>query len=590
MPLSISLRRRNADQSSGNVQPAAVSGTVVLVPTGDRQLTRPAMPAGVQCRVAASRGHPKLKTLKRTFGDDLITVDRDVDVAPGALAAEGLARAEGELVCWSEDPARVTVDLLDAARDRLAGDADVVLFQDARARGERAAGETDAWTLAASAVVAGHVRLPVVARRAALTAIGAPSAESGEDYSYEWAIRAVRAGLRVAVVPHDDAGAAIADTADVEGVAGLMRTTLGYLPIEWAERLASYRLGAEASALAHVTELRRVMSAYNTDMTTLQWLRSKRQSKLHGRTVSVMEQLGLFGQQPYRRVTTLTYKLSRHRRGLETFQDIEQLAQSVDPLFKELDEPTVHTFDGTRLWIDGDWRERQLARSREVLAEAAEQRRGDVCVVVGNGPSLNKSNLDLLAGVDTFVSNYAVLSPQLARHASVLAVTNHLVADQAPHLFNAARTPLKVFPYWLRYCIHEDPQTVFLNAEGGAPFFSTDIIDRISWHSTVTHFHLQLAYHLGYSRVLMIGFDHSYDQKATAKEGDVLYCESNDANHFDARYFKGKKWQAADTGRMGQVYELAKAAFEADGRVVKNCTVGGHLEVFERSSLEAELK
>ena len=100
---------------------------------------------------------------------------------------------------------------------------------------------------------------------------------------------------------------------------------------------------------------------------------------------------------------------------------------------------------------------------------------------------------------------------------------------------------------------------------------------------------MQMAYALGFKKVLLIGVDNSYVQPDSVKEGDVIDQTEDDLNHFDPSYFRGKKWQAADTGNMSDMYVLSKEAFEADGREIVNCTVGGKLELFRRSSLKKEL-
>ena len=101
---------------------------------------------------------------------------------------------------------------------------------------------------------------------------------------------------------------------------------------------------------------------------------------------------------------------------------------------------------------------------------------------------------------------------------------------------------------------------------------------------------MQVLYQLGYEKVLLIGFDHSYQQSAEAKEGDLIDQKTADLNHFDPGYFMGKKWQAADVSKMGEAYLKARSAFEGDGREIVNCTVGGALEVFRRGDLADELK
>src|SRR5690606_13478742 len=147
----------------------------------------------------------------------------------------------------------------------------------------------------------------------------------------------------------------------------------------------------------------------------------------------------------------------------------------------------------------------------------------------------------------------------------------------------------KVLPYWLAYCLNPGDDTYFVDAVGHAEF-STDMFKNMSWRHTVTFFNLHLAYGLGYRNVILIGFDHNYVQPKHVKEQEVIHEYEDDANHFHKDYFKGKKWQAADVDMMEEMYRLAKAAYDADGRTIINSTVGGKLELFERMPLEEALK
>lgn len=238
-------------------------------------------------------------------------------------------------------------------------------------------------------------------------------------------------------------------------------------------------------------------------------------------------------------------------------------------------------------YFDRGWREHQLDRTRSALARLDRERESDVCVIVGNGPSLKKSDLTLLAGVDTIVSNFAIMSPVLERHAKFLTVVNDLVAKQGAIEFNASPL-LKVVPFWLGNYFNEGEKTFFVDATV-RPAFGKDFVDAASWRSTVSFFNMQLAYAVGYRKVVLIGFDHSYIQPAGVVEGVVINQAKDDENHFDPKYFKGKDWQAADTGNMEKMYALAKSAFEEEGREIVNCTVGGKLEIFRRADLDREL-
>lgn len=218
----------------------------------------------------------------------------------------------------------------------------------------------------------------------------------------------------------------------------------------------------------------------------------------------------------------------------------------------------------------------------------AAMRRSDVAVLAGNGPSLRQMDFGLFRGRDLFISNYAVRNDALRAAARGVAVSNELVAAQEPHAF-LLNDLWKFHPFWLGHVLDDTDRTVWLNAQGGEMFFSTDVRQRIAWHSTVTFFWLQILYSAGYRKVLLVGVDNSYVQQTGAREGDVLHQQGDDPNHFDPGYFRGKLWQAADTGRMAETYALARDAYAADGREIVNCGIGGRLELFRRARLEDEL-
>lgn len=238
-------------------------------------------------------------------------------------------------------------------------------------------------------------------------------------------------------------------------------------------------------------------------------------------------------------------------------------------------------------YFDHDWHVYQLGRAREALGRLQKERRGDVCVIVGNGPSLRKSDLSLLANTDTIMSNFAVMSHELRRYSKILTVVNDLVAKQGAIDFNASHF-IKFVPFWLANYFNEDENTFFVNATV-RPEFGIDFVGSASWRSTVSFFNMQLACAIGYRKVILIGFDHSYVQPKGVVEGVVINQVDDDENHFDPRYFKGKDWQAADTANMEKMYVVAKAAYEEDRREIVNCTVGGKLEVFRRGDLATEL-
>ncbi len=94
---------------------------------------------------------------------------------------------------------------------------------------------------------------------------------------------------------------------------------------------------------------------------------------------------------------------------------------------------------------------------------------------------------------------------------------------------------------------------------------------------------MQLAYYFGFTTVLLVGVDHSY--KYDGKPNQEMVMNNDDPNHFDPSYFKGQKWNNPDLEKSEISYNLAKVAFEKDGRRIVNLTPGSKLNVFEKGNL-----
>jgi hypothetical protein len=118
------------------------------------------------------------------------------------------------------------------------------------------------------------------------------------------------------------------------------------------------------------------------------------------------------------------------------------------------------------------------------------------------------------------------------------------------------------------------------------PRFSVDPGHHMYSGQSVTLINLQLAYHLGFEEVVLIGMDFSYTVPSDAVvEGDIITSTSDDPNHFHPDYFgPGKVWKDPKLDRVLANYALAKQIFEADGRRILNATAGGKLELFERAN------
>ena len=119
-----------------------------------------------------------------------------------------------------------------------------------------------------------------------------------------------------------------------------------------------------------------------------------------------------------------------------------------------------------------------------------------------------------------------------------------------------------------------------------------DAAQRVYAGQSVTYVNLQLAFHMGFTSVVLIGVDFDYVIPDDAeRNGELLTSRGPDPNHFHPNYFgAGKTWKDPRLDRVAQNYELARAMLEAAGREIVNATVGGKLEIFRRVELEAMVR
>lgn len=519
-----------------------------------------------------------------------VTLVAEKDEGQADAIGRGMSRAKGDVIAWlnSDDEyadERVFEDVV--ARFNAEDAPDIVygrgIYIDAEGNKTRDAyvNQKPESLPERLAHEVGILQPALFLKKSVVERIGIPDQSLHFGMDYEFWIRAMQAGMKFAFIDRVVARARYYEENKTLGKRGesyaeicaIVSEKYGFLDERWARRWAEFNVDGLDGVLknsgntdlsseeAIVREQKRILSAFNERYAARKRLET-RDIPAARQTADKMKELGL---------------------------SLEQICKPV-----EHDTPTgagwtCYTVGEQRWGFKTPWLQAQLIRSEEKIEELRNSRRGDTCVIVGNGPSLNDTDLSLLDGVDVFVSNYAPLKPELFDRATYLSVVNHLVAEQGATDFNRLRGVTKFFPFWLAYCIVPDEDTVFLKSVG-KPEFSRDLMENVSWRHTVSFYHMQLAYGLGYRRVAMIGFDHSYRQDASVKEGEVIEQSSADENHFDPRYFKGKKWHAADVDNMEAMYRLAKDAFEADGREIVNATVGGHLELFRREELGAYLR
>ncbi len=211
--------------------------------------------------------------------------------------------------------------------------------------------------------------------------------------------------------------------------------------------------------------------------------------------------------------------------------------------------------------------------------------RGRRCFILGNGPSLKRTDLRRLRGEITFgLNRIYLLFDELGFSTTFLVSFNQHVLEQFHTDLEGLRCP-RFFAWHARRFVRFGPDMHLLRS---LPMlgFSSDPCHGVFEGCTVTYVALQLAFYMGFAEVVLLGVDHSFVSKGTPHKLEV--SGGDDPNHFSPDYFgKGVKWQLPDLKGSEQAYSLARVMFEGDGRQVVDATLGGKLTVFPKRDYDA---
>jgi hypothetical protein len=229
--------------------------------------------------------------------------------------------------------------------------------------------------------------------------------------------------------------------------------------------------------------------------------------------------------------------------------------------------------------LDSRWSE-----SARRLKQMENTHAGKRCFIIGNGPSLRQTDMSLLRNEFTFgLNRIYLLFPELGFSTSCLVAVNDMVIEQCADEIRTLSIP-RYLTWRARYWFRPDPNITYLDTDfTGEEDFSSSVNGRIFEGFTVTNVALQLAYHMGFSEVILVGVDHNYVTQGSANQAVV--SQGDDPNHFASNYFgKGFKWQLPDLAGSERGYTRAHEAYAQAGRRILDATVGGKLAIFPKVS------
>jgi len=206
--------------------------------------------------------------------------------------------------------------------------------------------------------------------------------------------------------------------------------------------------------------------------------------------------------------------------------------------------------------------------------------KGETCVIIGNGPSLDDTPLDKFAEkYRTFGSNMIFRKPFIPDYYSII---DEVMLEACLPL--PAMTSTKFMRAEAR---DRDNNPIYPIVAHG---FGLDISNFVVMGGTVTYALLQIAFYMGFDTFLLVGVDHRYP-KTSKLSGHVFIAGDYDPDHFmpaDGRpYFEtGKQFNAPELDGTKLYYGMARELFDKAGKTILNLTPNSALDVFEKDSFD----
>ncbi|MBL8474354.1 MAG: DUF115 domain-containing protein [Rhodocyclaceae bacterium] len=207
---------------------------------------------------------------------------------------------------------------------------------------------------------------------------------------------------------------------------------------------------------------------------------------------------------------------------------------------------------------------------------------GERAVLVANGPSLNRMNLDFLRSETVIGMNKIFLGFRKYRfYPRYYVAVNRNVIEQSFEEIRAINC-IKFISCRGADLNPENALTYHIETQNPPARFSRDITMGLHEGWTVTYAALQIAHYLGFGEVVIVGMDHRYECSGAPNEASRL--DGPDPNHFCPDYFGGgRTWNNPDLARSEESYQIARAEFEKDGRRIIDATLDGACAIFEKA-------
>ena len=205
-------------------------------------------------------------------------------------------------------------------------------------------------------------------------------------------------------------------------------------------------------------------------------------------------------------------------------------------------------------------------------------------LIVGNGPSLNQTDLEKIKMISIGMNKINLLFDKTYWRPTFITCVNGLVLSQNKKFFNSTNIILILPPRALYLGIKKRRNILIINSRESISF-RDDISNGIaSQGATVTYAALQIAAFLQPKSVNIVGVDHFF-KNYTGKSAIEKY-DGNDIDHFDPNYFKNSLWGLPDLEGSELAYKHARHYFDSHNIPVIDFTIKGKCQIFKKGNID----
>jgi len=213
---------------------------------------------------------------------------------------------------------------------------------------------------------------------------------------------------------------------------------------------------------------------------------------------------------------------------------------------------------------------------------------GERAFIIGNGPSLRISDLELLKNEITFASN----SIHVAFDDTGWRPTYYSVIDNLSAKSNCSsirKVPaIKFFYHYMYPLLGDIENSYWLNGEylfssdERVRGFSENIAEKIYYGATVTYTNLQLAHYMGFKEIYLLGVDYQYQGIPEMQGSEISYTRAKEQNaYFHPNYHNvGEACHRPNLDRHYKAYIEAHRFLKEHGVKVYNASRSTALDVF----------